>query len=356
MLAIGLMSGTSLDGVDAVLVDTDGESAHQFIHGVTMPYMADFRTALFELAQPESVMNPSDILRLEKTLTEKHSEAVKFLLQEASVRADAVDIIGFHGQTIRHLPDEGLTWQIGNANLLAEETGIAVAADFRRRDMACGGQGAPLVPHFHEALFSQFNKPSTILNIGGVANVTHLSENGVIASDVGPGVGLLDAWVQERTDLPYDKGGEIASKGVVDTQWVQFTAAAPFFRDAWPKSVDRYLFKKMIPEHLGLEDGARTLCALTAEAIATGLKSQKVAGGTIYVHGGGGYHPVIMQEIRDRTGLDTVLLDEMGYQTQFIEAECFAWLAVRRLKNMGFTSEMTTGCQKASVGGILTTA
>ncbi len=356
MLAIGLMSGTSLDGVDAVLVETDGEKKHQFLAGITLPYDASFRKSLFELAQPESLVNPSDIMRLEKELTEKHADAVENLLKASGVNGAEVEIVGFHGQTIRHIPEEQLTWQMGNANLLAEKTGIAVVSDFRRRDMACGGQGAPLVPHFHESVFSELEKPSVILNIGGVANMTLLKEEGAIAADVGPGIGLLDAWVQKHADVPFDKDGEIASKGEVDTQFVQYAVAAPFFDAAWPKSFDRYAFESCVPQHLGLEDGARTLCALTASGIAKALEQQNVTSGTIYVHGGGGYHPVIRRDIAEKTGLDVVLLDEIGHQTSFLEAECFAWLAARRLKNMPFTGEKTTGCQKQSVGGILTTA
>jgi anhydro-N-acetylmuramic acid kinase len=356
MLIIGLMSGTSLDGVDAVLVETDGENNHKFLSGITLPYDASFRKNLFELAQPDSLVNPSDIMRLEKELTEKHSEAVGELLKKSGVNGADVKAVGFHGQTIRHIPEEQLTWQMGNANLLSEQTGIAVVSDFRRRDMACGGQGAPLVPHFHEALFANFEKPCVILNIGGVANVTLLKDDGIIASDVGPGIGLLDAWIQKKTDLPFDKDGAIAKQGAVDTQWVQYTASDPFFDTAWPKSVDRYLFNNMVPDHLGLEDGARTLCALTAETIASALKAQGMISGKIYVHGGGGYHPVLMQDLKDKAGLDVVLLDEIGQQANYLEAECFAWLAARRLKNLPFTSEKTTGCQRESVGGILTTA
>ena len=203
MRAIGLMSGTSLDGVDAVLMHTDGASyikveAHHYL-----PFAAEFAQQLGVLAQDDIPL--TEVLRLEQALTQAYATAVAELRQQS---AEPIAVIGMHGQTIRHLPDEGLTWQLGNPSLLAERTSIPVVSDFRRRDMAAGGQGAPLAALYHQALLAEQEKPCVVLNLGGVANITALSADGqVVAADVGPGCGLLDVWVQQHQAGRYDEAG-----------------------------------------------------------------------------------------------------------------------------------------------------
>ena len=190
--AIGLMSGTSLDGIDAVLVRTDGENILEFLAAEFLAYPKEFQKKIQTLATTDIPLN--DILRLEREITEYHYKVTKHLLTKT--HEENVDVIGFHGQTIRHLPEEGLTWQIGDANYLSSKLNIPVVNDFRRRDMVNNGQGAPLVPLFHQALFAEQNKPCAVINIGGVANITYLGNSDIKAGDCGPGMGLLDAFIQ----------------------------------------------------------------------------------------------------------------------------------------------------------------
>ncbi|MEN0111952.1 MAG: anhydro-N-acetylmuramic acid kinase, partial [Planctomycetota bacterium] len=214
IVAIGLMSGTSADGVDAALVRTDGESDIEMLGGLTAPYDADLRARLLEASQHDVPI--SDLLRLEKDMTAAHADAVAEAFdRHPDVKADAA-VIGFHGHTVRHIPDDGLTHQIGNPWQLAQATGIPVVADFRRNDIAAGGQGAPLASMFHRALLAGDEAPVAVLNLGGVANVTWLGEGGaLIAGDTGPGCGLLDEWAQEMADLPHDVDGKLALAGTV---------------------------------------------------------------------------------------------------------------------------------------------
>lgn len=356
--AIGLMSGTSLDGVDAVLLETDGEKhiVHKQAH--YRAYTADFRAEMQKLAMEDVPL--VDMLRLEEKLTLEHVEAVKGLLGEAYLTAKDVDVIGFHGQTIRHVPDEGLTLQIGNASLLAEQTGIPVVADFRRRDMAVKGEGAPLAPLFHQALFSGEELPTAILNIGGVANLTWMGENGeLIAGDTGPGMGLIDALVKERSKGQelYDEDGAHSGSGIVDMQTMAKALDLPYFDKPFPKSADRYDFDNLDFSTLSLENACRTLVEMTAETVFISLKDLPKMPRRLWVTGGGAKHPVLMQSLKEKCtkeGVELFDVEEMGLNGGFMEAECFAWLAVRRLEGKPLSLPSTTGCVKPVSGGLLT--
>ncbi|MCA9257749.1 MAG: anhydro-N-acetylmuramic acid kinase, partial [Planctomycetales bacterium] len=214
-VALGMMSGTSCDGVDVALLETDGENKIQFLGGLTVPYEDDLRQRLLEAAQFDVPI--ADLLRIERDISQCHVEAVKQLAKSAPEAYARVEIVGFHGHTVRHLPNERLTLQIGNPWLLAEELGLEVVTDYRRCDMACGGQGAPLVAMFHRALFAGEPRPTMVLNLGGVANVTWLGpKDEIIAGDTGPGCGLMDEWAQTMADLPHDRDGRLAKAGTVD--------------------------------------------------------------------------------------------------------------------------------------------
>ena len=352
VLAIGLMSGTSLDGVDAALVETDGGDFFAYKKSFYVAYDKNFRHELKQAAIEDIPLN--QLLRLEKKLTEYHAEAVHGLLHEAAISAGEISVLGFHGQTVRHLPEEGITCQIGNASLLAELTGIPVVADFRRRDMAAGGQGAPLVPLFHQTLFSKQDKPLAVLNIGGVANVTCLCADGqIISGDTGPGMGLLDAWIQQKTDDSYDVDGKYASQGQVDENVVNAAMVLPFMKSPLPKSADRYDFDDVTVDHLSVEDGAATLCQITAEAVIRTLSALENKPTRLWLTGGGAHHPVLLEKLAaafDYVGKVT----EVGLREDSIEAECFAWLAVRRLYGLPLTTTDTTGCRHENCGGVLT--
>ncbi len=265
--AIGLMSGTSADGVDAALIKTDGHKHVEFCGGLTLPYEESLRLLLLDASQHN--LPTTELLRLEKQMTLHHAEAVRALVAELGPQAENTEVVGFHGHTVRHLPQEEITHQIGNPWLLCQSIGIPVVSDFRRCDVAMGGQGAPLVAMFHDALFSKLDRPVIVLNLGGVANITWLGPNDeIIAGDAGPGCGLLDEWVQEMANLPHDVDGKLATQGTTNMEIVNEALERDFFHRPMPKSADRFDFDHVDVSGLSVEDGAATLCAVTVQAIA----------------------------------------------------------------------------------------
>lgn len=355
-VAIGLMSGTSLDGIDAVLIETDGAKDVSFLESHYVPYDAAFRNRL-HLASTSDMLAVWDFLLLEKEFTERHTQAVKQLLEKAKRKAEDVDVIGFHGQTLRHLPAQGLTWQIGDGQLLAQQTGITTVCDFRRADMAQGGQGAPLAALYHQALFAEgscFSKPLGVINIGGVGNVTYLAENQeILAGDTGPGIGLLDMWVQEKTDKLYDEDGTLAAAGRVDEAIVQKAMAHAFFQKPLPKSADKHDFSGLDLNRLSVEDGAATLVGFTVESIAYACQNHlPQMPETLWVCGGGAKHPILMEGLRQK-GFTVKPVEQAGFRTDTLEAECFAWLAVKRLQNQPTSLPQTTGCSRPTSGGMV---
>lgn len=351
--ALGLMSGTSADGVDAAYVITDGEDAIDFHGGITLHYDEVLRAKLLEASQHN--IRTEELLRLERELTQHHVRAVEQLVRQLGVQATDLDVIGFHGHTVRHIPGEALTLQIGNPWILTEAMGIPVVSDFRRRDMAIGGQGAPLVSMFHRALFVNEVRPCVILNVGGVANITWLGENDeIIAGDTGPGCGLLDEWVQEMAGLHHDKDGELARRGKINRAIVADALSSDFFKKRLPKSADRFDFDHVDVSGLSVEDGAATLCAVTAEAVVRAIHQMPTKPAVVWVTGGGVHHPVLMQLISEHFD-DVRSISQRGLNPDTLEAECFAWLAVRHLRCLPLTIPETTGCRFPATGGVITT-
>lgn len=361
VLAIGLMSGTSLDGVDAVLLETDGEGKIALKASAYVAYPVAVRERAKAAAKGDVPLD--EVLRLERDLSKLYVQAIKALGKEKGVDLAKVAVVGCHGQTIRHLPDEGLTWQLGDPNYLAAEVGIPVVMDFRRRDMALGGQGAPLVPLYHQAVVGE-GKICGVLNLGGVSNLTWFDdEGGIRASDCGPGVGLIDAWMEHMTGKPYDEDGMLGLKGeahslLLKSAWDK----VPFFKKSFPRSAHRHEFDVVLDimkadGKLSVEDGLASLCALTANAVHGCWLSMILPSGPIYVVGGGARNKALMAMLADimkDEGCDVVPGESAGLRGQTMEAEAFAWLAVRRLRNLPFSVPATTGCKKESVGGTLT--
>jgi anhydro-N-acetylmuramic acid kinase len=349
-IAIGFMSGTSCDGVDAAILDTDGESNISFLGGLTHSYEDDLRMRLLEASQHDVPI--VELLRLERDISAHHLQAARMLLDQHPELLKKVSVIGLHGHTIRHIPSEGLTMQVGNPWILAKELGVPVVTDVRRCDMAVGGQGAPLVAMFHRALFEDEPRPTLVLNLGGVANVTWLGKDDeIIAGDTGPGCGLLDEWVQTMADLPHDLDGRLASAGKVDQEIVEAAVVTPFFSQPLPKAADRYDFDHVDVSGLSVEDGAATLCAVTVEAIFRATKKLPQMPEKLYVTGGGVHHPVIMTMLGEKFG-EIENVRERGLNPHTLEAECFAWLAVRHEKKLPLTIPETTGCQSPISGGV----
>ncbi len=354
IFALGLMSGTSADGVDAALVKTDGESRFEFLCAITIPYSERLREQLLNAAEADVPL--SELLQLERELTETHAQACDELLsQTAAVDRSDLGVVGFHGHTIRHDGSRGLTWQLGDASYLSAKTDCRVVHDFRRRDIAAGGQGAPLAPLFHHMLFAERKEPTVVLNLGGVANVTWIGANGeILAGDTGPGCGPLDAWAKLHLGTAFDRDGELARAGTPDYEVVRRAMRTPFFQLAIPKSADRYDFDGLDLGRLGPSDGAATLCAITVAAVASTVRQLPAYPNSIWVAGGGSRHPVLMEMLGNELGGGVQSIEESGCRADSLEAECFAWLAVRRLRNLATSVPETTGCSRPTCGGSVT--
>lgn len=357
MLAIGLMSGTSCDGVDAAFIETDGISINKFIAEYHLPYPAELQQSLSALMRTHS-----NWLELENQLTYHHAEAVKTLLHGLGSTKPYKTIknlvIGFHGQTIYHAPDRGICWQIGNPHLLAHLTGIDVVSDFRRRDVAKGGQGAPLVPIFHQALARDHKLPVAIVNIGGVSNVTYIGkQNKLLGYDLGPGNALINDAMMLHYNKPYDEDGIIAKSGRMDLVIVEQLMSDPFFMKIPPKSLDRNHFAqvtRLLKGH-NKEDIIATLTAFTAESIAKGFDAgllEDQSPEVLYLCGGGGKNKTMVEFLQDRMPQTKIShVEELGLKSDYIEAQAFAFLAVRCLKGLPSTFPSTTGASNPTVAG-----
>jgi len=347
------MSGTSCDGVDAAIVRTDGESICDRVDAITLPYGDSLREALLNAAQQDVPLD--ELLEIERQISLVHVEACEVLFQRDSVKHVQTQLVGFHGHTIRHDPSNRLTWQLGDANLLAEKLAFPVVSDFRRRDIAAGGEGAPLAPLYHREILRQEEKPTAALNIGGVANITWLGEeDAILAGDTGPGCGLLDAFVFEHIGKRYDEGGALAQSGVVRDEILERWMADSFFQRPLPKSADRFQFQTDGIEKLSVEDGAATLTAFTAVSIDRAIELLPQPPKTLCISGGGAHnsrlYASIEKRLRDRW--DCKVSPSNAVTT--LEAECFAWLAVRRLRGLPTSLPETTGCAQPVCGGVLT--
>ncbi len=353
--ALGMMSGTSLDGIDAALIHTDGEQVKLRGSWITVPYTREMRERLRAAMHGEG-----DMLALERDLTLLHAEVVSQLLKKAQLKPVDVSVIGFHGQTITHRPKEGITWQMGNGALLAEKTGISVVADFRRRDVAAGGEGAPLVPLYHAALALELELPIAVLNLGGIGNVTWIGRSeaasksilahDIIAFDTGPGNVLLDEWMERTIGEPYDKDGAHALAGEVDVTALAAYLSHPFFQAHPPKSLDRQDFDLQAVEHLSIEDGAATLVAFTAESVARAAAFFPAPAKRWLVTGGGRHNAAIMQALHERLQ-HVEAVEAVGWEGDALEAQAFAYLAVRSMKSLPLTLPTTTGVSRVVTGG-----
>ncbi len=349
---IGLMSGTSLDGVDAAWIETDGERIGAFGPTLTLRYDDRLRGDLRRILDAAPTLVPDDrrLKSAEARLTEYHVRAVAALGREA-------DLIGFHGQTILHQPERRRTWQIGDAAELAWRTGMRVAHDFRSADVAVGGEGAPLAPIYHAALARDVAKPLAVLNIGGVGNVTWIGDDGsLVAFDTGPGNGPLDDWIFRRAGAAYDRDGAIARAGEVAQSVLDRLLSHPYFGKAPPKSLDRLDFAAAIAgsglEDLSRADGAATLVAFTAAAVAAARLPAPPR--RWLVTGGGRHNPAIMGELRARLGAPVDPVEAFGWDGDALEAQCFGFLAARTRAGLPISFPGTTGVPQPMTGGRMT--
>ncbi len=354
MRVLGLMSGTSLDGVDAAIIETDGETITGFGAAETYPYTPPQRAVLAAVTAAALAADAApDAAEAVAVIHATHLRAVAAL---RAADGGAIDLIGFHGQTVLHRPERRLSVQLGDPAAFAAACGVPVVADLRQADLAAGGQGAPLVPVYHRALAAHAGiaLPAAFLNVGGVANLTAIDADGALAAfDVGPGNGLIDALMVARGRGTYDAGGALAATGRVDAAVLAAMAAHPFFARPFPKSLDRHDFDIGAVARLSDADAARTLTAFTALAVARSadLLAQRPA--QWLVCGGGRLNPVLMAELAAATGVPCRSVDDLSLRGDAIEAEAIAYCAARSVRGLALTFPGTTGVVAPTGGGRL---
>jgi anhydro-N-acetylmuramic acid kinase len=350
--ALGLMSGTSVDGVDVALIETDGERLAALGPVLTVPYTDDVRRlirAAFGAEQPNEATAAA-----ERAVTEAHLDAVRRWSRESGVALSTLDIVGFHGQTITHRPEKSFTWQIGDGGVLAKALGVRVVNDLRAADVLAGGQGAPLVPIYHAALVRDLPRPLAVMNIGGVANVTWIGgEDALLAFDTGPGNGPIDDWCARRAGRRFDEDGALAASGKVDRPRLERFSEHRYFARKPPKSLDRGDFNEAWANGLSAADGAATLTRGTARAIALAARHFPAPVTQWVIAGGGARNPILLKAIAEETRGKVVTADGLGWNGDALEAQAFGFLAVRSLRGLPLTFPGTTGAPRPLAGGKL---
>lgn len=346
------MSGTSVDGVDVALIETDGEQVTSFGAFLTVPYPDEARQRIRAAFGAEG---PNDrTAAADRAVTEAHVAAVRRWSQESGIPLSTVDLVGFHGQTITHRPERRFTWQIGDGAALAHAIGVKVVSDLRSADVKAGGQGAPLVPVYHAALAHDLPKPLAVVNIGGVGNVTWIGADGaLLAFDTGPGNGPIDDWCMRRAGQRFDRDGTLAAAGKVDRARVERFSEHRYFAQKPPKSLDRGDFSDAWADGLSVVDGAATLTRGTARAIALAARHFPVPVVQWVVSGGGARNPSLLKAISEETRGKVVTADSRGWNGDALEAQAFAFLAVRSLHGLPITFPGTTGAPRPLTGGRL---
>lgn len=356
------MSGTSMDGVDVALIETDGEAVSRLGAYLAREYSPTERHILrgaVNAAQDmtDRTARPGAIGEAEKLVSEMHVKTIDALLQQAGIHHSAVDVVGFHGQTILHRPERRLTVQIGDGVLLAKRLQIPVVYDFRAADVASGGQGAPLVPAFHRALLRSFadDGPIVVVNIGGVANVTYLDgEAEPIAFDTGPGNAPMDELMMSRSGKPMDAGGAVAASGKADETLIAAALDHRFFVQKPPKSLDRADFARFDLNALSLPNALATAAGIITSSIALSVRHFPKTPKRWIVAGGGARNPTLMRLLAEKLAPARVqTAEELGWQSSAVEAQAFAFLAVRSMKGLPISFPGTTGVREPMTGGVL---
>jgi anhydro-N-acetylmuramic acid kinase len=368
MRILGFMSGTSLDAVDMAVLETDGEVIHAFGPAGERKLSPETRAVVLAATEaaktwPRGAPEPAVFAAAARAVALEHLAAARAFLAEHDLSAADLDLVGFHGQTVLHERPTaerlGRTVQLGDGALLAEGLGVPVAFDFRTADVAAGGEGAPLAPIYHaaRAKASGLAAPAAILNLGGVANITLIPSSldarggDLTAFDTGPANGMIDLWVQAKTEHRFDPDGQFAEAGAVDAATLAVLLDHPYFTAPGPKSLDRYDFPLTPVVHLSLEDGAATLVAFTAETVALAVRGAAEAPRALIASGGGRRNPVLMAAITARVGVPVLAAEALGWRGDAIEAEAFAYLAARTFKGLPISFPGTTGAPQPMTGG-----
>jgi anhydro-N-acetylmuramic acid kinase len=367
--ALGLMSGTSMDGVDGAIIKTDGTKVFEYGEYLTFEYPNIFREKLKKLIQLKKSAPPEFIIEVENELTNFHVQAVNKLLNQAKLTANNIDIIGFHGHTIDHQPNhptKPFSWQIGNGQMLSLVTKINVAFNFRANDVGNGGQGAPLMPVYHQAIAMSETLPIVIINIGGVSNITYIDNDNLIAFDTGTGNALIDDEIFKQTGKQFDHSGNTAMAGVVNQRRLELLMADDYFNTPPPKSLDRQHFKQLAQNVLLFEDTAisfenkiATLSEFTVQSVILSRKYLPKEPRKWFVGGGGIYNLYFMKRFKELLPAPVASITAMNQHISpdALEAQGFAFMAVRSLLGLPISFNSTTGVgddkNASAVGGEL---
>ena len=345
-LFVGLMTGTSFDGIDAALMTTDGKAQIEPGPARFSAYDEPFRARLRAVMGRRSA--PGDLVA---DLTDRHAGIVAGLLREYGLAADRVAAIGFHGQTIFHAPADRLTVQIGDPARLARRTGIDVVSDFRQADVAAGGEGAPIAPVYHRTLLAGGPLPAVMVNIGGVANVTWTDGERLVAFDCGPGNAPIDDFLQTRSGLPFDEDGRIARSGTADPEVISAFLDQPYFVRKPPKSLDRDELRRPALDRMSVEDGVATLTGASVAGIAAAARWFPAPAVRWIVCGGGRLNGAIMDGLAAAVAAPVMAAEDMGIDGGNLEAHMIAYLAARSLAGLPLTFPGTTGVAAPLTGG-----
>jgi anhydro-N-acetylmuramic acid kinase len=354
--AIGVMSGTSMDAIDVALLRTDGHDHVEPGPGRAYPYAPALRARLLAVIADPSRAEHDPLAALEAEVSDAHAGAVLAFLDDLAIPADAIDLVGIHGQTIFHKPEARFTRQLADGRRIAATLGIDVVNRFRHADLAAGGEGAPLVPLYHRALAADLDQPLMVLNLGGVANVTYLDGDTVIAFDTGPASALLDDFLLKRRGEPFDRDGALAAAGTPDFELLARLLAHPYFARPAPKSLDRNAFHAWAAEIDRINDdatGAATLAAFTVASAASAAALVPGAARRWLVTGGGRHNQTLMQGLEATLGVPVDPVESVGWDGDFLEAQCFAYLAVRSAAGLPLSLPTTTGAPAPLTGGKL---
>ena len=351
--AIGVISGTSMDMIDIALIETDGEATVRAGPGGMAPYPKELRKELLAFLEDPSRAEREPLTALEERVTDAFAAAIDGFIREKNLDRSRIDLVGNHGQTVFHRPETRFTRQLSDGGRMARRLGIPVVDDFRTADMKAGGQGAPLAPLYHAALASGLPQPLMVLNLGGVANVTYLDGEEIVAFDTGPASALIDDLMLKRFGLPYDAGGRIAREGRVEAKVLAELLAAPFFKQKPPKSLDRNEFhlRARAADALEPHDAAATLTAFTVEATAAALDHVPKRPLRWLVAGGGRHNQGIMTGLAKRLDVPVEPVESVGWDGDLLEAQCFAYLGVRSRRGLPLSLPTTTGAPGAMTGG-----
>ena len=357
MFFIGLNSGTSVDAIDAAVVTIQNNTLSLY-HFIEFPIPDDLRHNLLEIDQQTNLYD-AGLINIQ--LGDLFANAVNQLLKDCQLTPEDINAIGLHGQTIFHSPNSSprFTLQIGDANTLVARTGINVVNDFRGMDMANGGEGAPLAPAFHEFQFNADNKNKVVLNIGGISNISYLSNKKIIGFDTGPGNGLMNAWIKKHLNKEFDENGLWAKQGNVNKELLALLLTDDYFKHMPPKSTGREYFNlewletklKEFKQNLNEADVQATLLALTAQSTANDIETYCQNTEELIVCGGGAYNQSLMKQLEDTLSCNVTTTDEYNISPNAVEACLFAWLAYCRVENIALDLSTITGASKPSLLG-----